>query len=446
MEASLAAGHTLVPPSSPRPYGQPDGVSAFTDLIKACHAVTEPLAEVLQNFWGLSVRVVFFGVSPKPQYFWRMDDFHVSQLSLESPSAQGGASGKTDKSAAMATLRLSDSACDVLLERVLGGLANPFSFKQLSPLEGTILNEFSRDVLACLKKGLIKKNSRASDASQLHLMWVIQPEANVVSPVSGAGTRQAVLADIPVGKIVFSVPPSALKHFGGGFHPPGEDTVSDSFFFHVQSPMPVYLGSTRVQLAELEQLEPEDLIVLENSQIDRMALVDPASGEKVPFQATIHHPQRITIPYTQEFATMETQSHSAKQSLWDNLMIEVGASFEPIKLPLKQLKQMTEGLVIEMGDLVHNRIALQVEGKTLAWGELLIVGDKFAVRVNQVAPEPGAEPPMMPPTLTTSAPQMIEQQPGMAPQGIPGPAAEEANLDNFLDKDFDEIADDEEDW
>jgi flagellar motor switch/type III secretory pathway protein FliN len=446
MEASRSAGHSLMSPSTPRPYGQPGGVNAFAELIQACTATTDVLAEVLRNFWGLSVRVAFLGVSEKPQYYWRLDDFHVSQLSLESSAAKGQAA---PEKSAMATLRLSDSACDVLLDRVLGGLATPFSFKQLSPLEGTILNEFSRDVLACLKKELLRKHARVSDSSLLHIIWVVQPEPPAAREAGSGSITPVVLADIPVGKIVFSVPPGALKHWTGSYHPPqAEEVVPDPFFYHVQTPQPVYLGSTRVQLADLEQLEPEDLILLENSHFETMALTDPASGQRVPFPVTIHHQQRITIPYTQEFATMETQSHSAKQSLWDNLMIEVDASFEPIKLPLKQLKQMTEGLVIEMGDLVHNRIALQVEGKTLAWGELLIVGDKFAVRVSQVAANPGEESGHAPPALMGGQSHYAQPASSMEEESEEASEndAEEENLDSFLDNDFDEIADDEEDW
>lgn len=439
IEASLEAGHNLVSPLSHWSHGQQGSLGPYGELVQACYSTTEALSEVLKNFWGLSVKVVFFGVSEKTHYYWRMDDFHVSQLALEAPAPKEQTHISHEQAPPMALLRVSDSACDVLLGRVLGSLATPFSFKRLSPLEGTILNEFSRDVLGCLKKSLIKKTAKATNAPPLHLIWMIQPDP---ASAQGAG-GQSVLADIPVGKIIFTVPPSVLRHSSGRLYPPTE-TIPDAFFYHVQTALPIYLGSTRVQLADLEQLEAEDLIVLENSQPDRMYLLDPQSGQKVPFQAEIEHQQRITIPYTQEFAVMETQSHSAKQSLWDNLMIEVDASFEPIKLPLKQLKQMTEGLVIEMGDLVHNRIALQVEGKTLAWGELLIVGDKFAVRISQVAVNPGEAEAQ---SRGASAGALSgEGAPPMLP-AAQGAAAEEANMDNFLDKDFDEIADDEEeDW
>ncbi len=426
-----ATGHTVA--SAP-----------FGDLVQSCHATTEALAEVLKAFWGLSVKVVFFGVSEQTHYYWRMDDFHVSQLALEASSNAGQVGARADMQTPMAWLRVSDSACDVLLGRVLGQLATPFSFKSLSPLEGTILNEFSRDVLGCLKKNLIKKSAKVTNAPPLHLIWLLQPEP------SATNANQPVLADLPVGKLIFTVPPSVLRYSSGLRYHALTDSVPDSFFYHVQTALPIYLGCTKVQLADLEQLEPEDLIVLDSSRVGRMYLLDAVTGQEVSFQADIQHQHRITIPYTQEFASMEAQSQqSAKQSLWDNLMIEVDASFEPIKLPLKQLKQMSEGLVIEMGDLVHNRIALQVEGKTLAWGELLIVGDKYAVRINQVAANPGEE--AVEPNLYGAAPVMMP--PGGVPPMLPGhsggipPVAEEAaNLDNYLDKDFDEIAEDDEDW
>jgi flagellar motor switch/type III secretory pathway protein FliN len=445
MEASLAAGHALMPLSAVGWKEQSAGVGAYSQFLENCHSVTEKLAEVLHNFWGLSAKVVFFGLSDKTQAYWKMDDFHVSQLSLESiasPTSQAAQGAQATQQAGQATpmalLRLSDSACDMLLARVLGELANPFSFKRLSPLEGTILNEFSRDILAYFKKALIKKAGRISDSPLIHVVWLIQLEP-AASPQANAS--QTVLADLPVGKIIFSVPKAALKQGAGLARPDHEasaenSSVADSFFFHVQAAQPIYLGSTRVQLADLDQLEAEDLMVLENSRPNQMFLINPVSGEKVPFSVEIQHQERITIPYTQEFAPMETQSVNARQSLWDNLMIEVEASFEPIKLPLKQLKQMTEGLVIEMGDLVHNRIALQVEGKTLAWGELLIVGDKFAVRVSRVAANPGNE---------EDARALRSQEVESEEYTDEGSADED---EEYLDEDFDDDEEDgeEEDW
>jgi flagellar motor switch protein FliN/FliY len=226
--------------------------------------------------------------------------------------------------------------------------------------------------------------------------------------------------------------------------------VPDAFFFQAKGQARIFLGTTRVALADLEQLEPEDVIVLENSHANTMFVIEPESGERIPFQSEIRQKQRLTIPYTQELAMMDTQQQStisAKQALWDNLMIEVGAEFEPIKLPLKQIKQMTEGLVIEMGDLVHNRIRLQVEDKVLAWGELIIVGDKFGVRICQVAANQSldGQSDMDQGALATLGPSPSVDQ--SAAQPMEEPSAEEENLDNFLNEDFDDtFEDDEEDW
>jgi flagellar motor switch protein FliN/FliY len=397
------------------------------------------LAETLRQFWGLEVQLTFFAVSDTMHYFWRLDDFHVSQLTLD--TAQSGLEPAT------ALLRLSDGACSALLTRVMGPRKTGFSFKQISPLEATVLNEFSRDLLAHFKKQLLRKPGKHHSNDTLHLMWVFTLEETSVL----YQTTQQYQVALDLGKIILSIPLDAIRLKP---YPYASDSsqamVPDAFFFQAKGQARIFLGTTRVALADLEQLEPEDVIVLENSHANTMFVIEPESGERIPFQSEIRQKQRLTIPYTQELAMMDTQQQStisAKQALWDNLMIEVGAEFEPIKLPLKQIKQMTEGLVIEMGDLVHNRIRLQVEDKVLAWGELIIVGDKFGVRICQVAANQSldGQSDMDQGALATLGPSPSVDQ--SAAQPMEEPSAEEENLDNFLNEDFDDtFEDDEEDW
>lgn len=405
-------------------------------ITRACAELTPILTETLQQFWGVPVRAVFLGAGTRSHYFWRMDDFHVSQLTLAEASLDMAGS-----EAAMAVLKLSDVACATFLDRVLGSRQAPFSFKRLSPLEATILNELSRDLLACLKKNLISKPKKTAQNKVVHLIWTLRPEVEGTAPAE-------------VGKIVLSLPMGAIRTQKALRRDMPETQVPDEFFFHVNGPARIYLGSTRVTLADLDHLEPEDLIVLEDSHTSRMFVVEPLSGERIPFQSQIQQHSQLTIPYTQELASMDTQQdsqggNSARQTLWDNLMIEVGAEFEPVRLPLKHLKEMTEGLIVEMGDLVHNRVCLRVEGKTLAWGELVIVGDKFGVRVCQV--EAAGQPSNSAVALVGhmeaphEMPVPVPHEP--MPEAAPAENAEEANVDNFLNEDFDEtFDDDEEDW
>jgi flagellar motor switch/type III secretory pathway protein FliN len=313
------------------------------------------------------------------------------------------------------------------LGKVLGVKPKPFNFKQISPLEAAILNDFSRDLLASLMKAMLtKRNGKSGSASeQLHFIWTLQIPENPASPVSRY---------LETGKIVLSVPPQCLKL---STEPnPTESGIPDDFFFHVTTEARIRLGQARLPLSELNQLEPGDWVVLEESDAQRMALVDSSTGEALSFSVEIAQKQKLTVPYTQELAIMETQQAEARQNLWDNLMIEVNAEFAPVKLPLKQLKQMSEGLIVEVGDLAQNEISLQVEGKTLAWGELIIVGDKFGVRVTKVE---GVEPAE---SKTVALPAETSQSQEAPAEASSEKADNDEDLDNFLNDNFD----DEEEW
>jgi flagellar motor switch protein FliN/FliY len=463
----MAASELRMATGTESPAGSVAGPawSAWSPAVETASHCTSILNTVLREFWGVPVEATFLSVSDKPHYYWRMDDFHVAQLSLPAPQVQetpqsadypsGSEEEQSDTPDAspMALLRLSDTACSVLLDRVLGcPEGRAFDFTRLSALEASILNEFSRDVLSCLKKTLIQKPGRHLSGETVHLIWVV----HVVAPTEGAPKQVASNDAEPacLGKIILSLPVEAVRI--RPMPPPAQHSVSDAFFYHVETQARLELGHTRMTLSDINQLELEDLVVLEQSQANRMFLVEPASEERLPFQVEIQQKAQISIPSTQELDMMETQSqgNATRQTLWDNLMIDVSAGFAPVKLPLKQLKQMSEGLVVEMGDLIHNKVCLQVEGKTLAWGELLVVGDKFGVRISHIASESDAEaalPVQSEVTQEASHALLSEGSPHSASdvpvsEEVQTGADEEQNLDNFLNEDFDDAFDDEEDW
>jgi flagellar motor switch/type III secretory pathway protein FliN len=432
MEASVETERQLSPKTSTE-SGQAE-LSAWQPAVHLASRITPRLADVIQHFWGLPVRLRFFSVSLESHYYWRQDDFHVSQLVL-------GDAEQSSEPAGAALLRISDTTCASLLEKVLGSRQKPFNFKQISPLEAAILNDFSRDLLACLMKGMLRKvrGTSTSSPEQAHFIWNLQIEGE---------TGPDVTAE--TGRIVLSVPPEYLRLFDEA--PMPAQSVPDDFFFHVLAEARIRLGRARLPLAELNALEPGDWVVLDDSDTEAMALVDPHSGEALSFLVEIAQRQRLIVPYTQELAIMDTEQAEARQNLWDNLMIDVNAEFAPVKLPLKQLKQMSEGLIVEVGDLVQNQIALQVEGKTLAWGELIIVGDKFGVRVTKVEAAEDAEHGMAPhaddaPDEDEDA-ETHEEYDDEEDEDDEDASDDESDdndedLDNFLNEDFE---DDEEDW
>ena len=122
-------------------------------------------------------------------------------------------------------------------------------------------------------------------------------------------------------------------------------------------------------------------------------------------------------------------------NMWDVIPVEISAEFEKVSITLGELKQISEGVIVDVGAIYENKIFLKVENKPIASGELIIINDKYAVRVDEVFTDKPAEQPQ----VQQSAPQAAPA-PAAAPQAAPQAAApqqpasgndEDFNYDNF---------------
>ncbi|MEB3286744.1 MAG: FliM/FliN family flagellar motor switch protein [Vampirovibrionales bacterium] len=456
--------------------------------------VSPALEALLGSFWGKGIRLRFFTASPKVHYFWRQDDFYVSQAGNN------------------IHIRLSDNGCALLLDKALGkrdesAAAQTFSFSALTGFEASLLTTFSKEALTFLAKNLIQPASLKPSAPNtpqkaitaenplIHLIWVLagETETNEKQIAFASDTQNEA------GKLILSLPLAALKIPPlNALSPAAEEHFPEQWVYHAMSTVTLGIGSGKLPVSAIEEIEPDDIIVLENSSVSQLSLINPLNQEQAGFPVKLLHPKAITrsdikldldapkndARNPQEAHPMSpnatnTMDSDSRQALLDSLMIDVGAQFTPVKMPLHQIKQMSEGLIVEVGDLVHNEVLLTVEGKPLALGELVIVGDKFGVRVVAVTPDgesmpvrevkayPAAMPESMkapvkegkeavkeaatkqeapskgetPPKSEASKPQPAENAPAPA---APAPAAEapaELN-DDFLNDDFD----DDDDW
>lgn len=350
----------------------------LADVVDRCHGATSVVRQALQGFWGRSAQVRLLAVSERNLYVWGADDFFVTQYALGSLPED------------VAQLRLCEVACQTLLDSALGLRAAPgdFALKQLSALESQILGAFAKDALAAVRPVLMRqKRSRRLAPGWMHVCWVVR--------LSGASAETQDTQN--VGKIILTLPRQAFLLAGAesAKAPMARAPLDDAFFFHARQPVRLWVGRTRLSLHDLEQLESGDLVVLNDSRRDRWAYLDPDSGRRVPFGVRQERLAGLILPNAQESRIMETSAPMSegrvsrgREQLWRNLPIEVHAEFAPVRLPLHQVKQMTEGLIVEVGDLTANRIRLHVEGKTVAVGELVIVGDRFGVRICRVGEDP----------------------------------------------------------
>lgn len=401
-------------------------------------AIMLPLATQLQavlqqaftKFWGLSPQVQLLSIAKAPHYYWQVQDFYVAQKSLDSQGTR------------WAQLRLSQGVCQMVFDQALGADApqGDFSLADLGPFEVFLLEQFSRSLFQESSAPLIRRPRKKAPSPRrdplIHFVWVL----------SGAPEETP-------SQLILSIPLSCLKVPSEKDIPqPTPLYLPESALMHAHSAVKVKMGSTAARLDELQQLEPGDLVVLEHSDITHWALKHPTTGRwqrfavhcSAPVEPDFYQPNEESAPMTQQLTT--------RQSLWDNLPVEVSATFNPIRMPLKQLKEIEQGLVIEVGDLMDNRVQLEVEGHAVAWGELVILGDKFAVRIQGLPDSvtPDAAPPK--PVASTPAPTSDNPEaphplePVAQTTDINPDAPESDTMDLDLDEsDFDDL-DDEEDW
>ena len=101
-----------------------------------------------------------------------------------------------------------------------------------------------------------------------------------------------------------------------------------------------------------------------------------------------------------------------EKNLWDDIQIEVNAEFEKIKMTIGELKQITQGQIVDLGSVFDNEIFLYVENKKVAKGELMIINDRYAVRLNEIINSNNTK------TATTQQPKPKEpaEKPKQQPQ------------------------------
>jgi flagellar motor switch protein FliN/FliY len=291
---------------------------------------------------------------------------------------------------------------------------------QLTTLESFILHEFLGQWVPNALNTLIPEAVELSSERPVHMdgfmTYVFTPKSNL-----------NLHSDF-IGKLMLQVPLSALKAVIKHVNPLPTQTW-ESFLDWNQSlgasfacPVTLVAGLSTLKISELKQLEAGDLIVLEHSDIHRLGLKHPqsqilqafkiggdlstleqfdpawASSSVTPpttsmsLDTTCNPYYNNTQEFNESYPTMmypHTQVPSDVQnSLWDQLHVDVHAEFKPLRIPIQELRHMSKGLLIEVGDLLHNEVQLVTNSSTIAYGQLVVVGDKFGVLLTKV---PGQE-------------------------------------------------------
>ena len=139
-----------------------------------------------------------------------------------------------------------------------------------------------------------------------------------------------------------------------------------------------------MRLNDVKNLEKDDIVLLENSSAAKMIL----KYGNYCCDVRIAPNPAIMIDYD-NFDENGGKSMTGPDiyNMWDTIQVEIGAEFEKVKLTLGELKQISEGLVVDIGSVYDNKIDLKVEDKIVASGELVIINDRYGVKINEIFTE-----------------------------------------------------------
>lgn len=315
---------------------------------------TQTVKETFQEFWGFDVDVKLLSVSENTNSLVQGEEFFVTKIRLNKELS--------------VFIRLSTPMVKKLLENVLGKNGKTFDIEKITELEAKILTGFD-DFLYKNFAEYVKK------AEELPKNNTNYNECNL--------TFYLRTNNMTLGKIVVKIPTVAIAPEKVTL---GEETFTIADFLSHSARVNLNVGHTRIKLNDLKSLEHGDIVLLEHSNSSQMTLTYK------DFCTQIRVVPNPSIMIENDFDNGDDPKGDYMPdndiyNMWDSIQVDIGAEFEKVKLSLGELKQISEGLVVDIGSVYDNKIDLKVEDKIVASGELVIINDRYGVRINQVFTE-----------------------------------------------------------
>ncbi len=253
-------------------------------------------------------------------------------------------------------IRISQEAINVILDKVLGKNNRRFDLTEVTELEARIITAFNDFLYESLAPNFtIEPHRRYNEI--LHLTYFVKSE----------------ISD-NAAKFIISVPKEILAPKDVERRVRFEDRDFSSSLVDVN----LLLGTTTFPVADIKKLDIGDIVVFENSNSSEMTLICENIVQKFKVKPNI----KIIEPY--ETAGGASMSENENTNLWDSIQVDMAAEFDKVKVTLGELKSIEEGLIVDLCSVYDNKVSLKVGGKLVASGELVIINDRFGVRIEKV--------------------------------------------------------------
>ena len=258
-------------------------------------------------------------------------------------------------------IRISQSAISVILDKILGKTNKRFDLSSISDLEAKIITSFN-DYLYEKISGNINKENLTKYPEEINMSYFVR---NMSSDESA--------------RFVISVPKQMLNPLTLA---EPENPLNDRIFKDALSEVNLHVGSTMFSVNDIKHISVGDIVVFENSNSHEMTLV----CDNILQKFNLNPNEELIIPYDYNGGDEMDNSQNIT-NLWDSLQVEMSAEFDKIKISLGELKDIEEGLVVDISSVYNNKVSLKVGNKIIAKGELVIINDRYGVKISNVTAE-----------------------------------------------------------
>lgn len=305
--------------------------------------------KAIDEFFKKAFDTRFMGISSGENILFYGDEYFVNKI----PVTQNGDF----------KVKLSSKVIECMLNTALGLDEKRFEIKQLTDIEAMLVKSFTVFLYKKLEKNIVKTETNkrlVQEAKECNFTFFLKD-----------GNKH-------IGKIIVSIPDFLI---GDITRKEVKETFEISDFPSAEVMVKIAVGKSKIALNEIKSIEDGDIILLENSDITHMSVVWGENEYKFKINP---EPSLIISVDNNGDDEMEEETNVKSQNMWDSILVDIVAEFDNVKLTLGELKQISEGLVIDIGSVYDNKIKLRVENQVVATGELVILNDRYGVRIDSL--------------------------------------------------------------
>lgn len=267
-------------------------------------------------------------------------------------------------------IRIDAKLTEFLLNNAFGesNTNYPFNIKKLTQLELNILQSFLGKIEARMKEFWEVDTKHPYLMDLIYLVWLVESDEG------------------QLGRIAFGIPATfkpKKAQIEENIDLTSQIDIRKLANTGIKVPVDFKVGNTKLSFNEIKSFETDDLVLFEDSDTSKfywhlgeIGLVLPEEDHPVFFKE---------VNNFEELADeMIKTTKNYDEDPLSSLPLELSAEFQKVLIPLKQVLELKAGGVLPLGSVLDSELILTAQGKPVAKGELVIIGNQFGMRITDL--------------------------------------------------------------